>query len=84
MTPSDSSFNYQEIKTKMGSIGAPGACQHLTDKTHPHVPPISKVFVASNGRQVDGSNSYIVLRFGTWTYQDTNETHPVREINLVL
>jgi hypothetical protein len=55
MSPYESSFKYEDVKTKNGSIGALGATQHPTEKMHHQILSISKVFVASNDRPVDGS-----------------------------
>jgi hypothetical protein len=56
MVPYESSFKYEGVKTKIGSIGALGATHHPTEKMHHQILPISKVFVASNDRPVDGTS----------------------------
>jgi hypothetical protein len=57
MTSHKSSFNLEEIKTDLGSNGAPGPTQHFTQKMHRQNLPISKVFEASNDRPYDGTFS---------------------------
>jgi hypothetical protein len=53
MAPQQSSFNLEEIKTKICLIGAPGAIQNTHDQEH----STSKVFGDSNDRPVDGTFS---------------------------
>ncbi len=57
------SIDREEIKTKISSIGALGATQHLSQKMHHQILPISKVFLASNDRPVDGNlvHSHLVF-----------------------
>jgi hypothetical protein len=69
MAPYESSFKYEDVKTKIGSIGALGATHHPTEKMHHQILPISKVFVASNDRPVDGIFlilNYLLLSLNSW------------------
>jgi hypothetical protein len=63
MDPKERSFNLEEIKPKMGLIGASGATQDSTQKTHHQKSPTSKVFGASNDRPVDGSLICFTARY---------------------
>jgi hypothetical protein len=51
----ESSFNFEDLETKMSSIRPPGPTHHFTQKMHPWIISISKVFGASNDRPSDGT-----------------------------
>jgi hypothetical protein len=55
MVVPESSFNYKDDKTKIGSIRTLEAMQHPTRKMDHQISSTSKVFVASNVGPADGT-----------------------------